>query len=46
MLVGHRCGLSRRDLATKGIVAAGASVMPSTLVSQPAQGLFSVDLGF
>ncbi|KAJ9561993.1 hypothetical protein OSB04_007153 [Centaurea solstitialis] len=35
----HRCGLSRRDLATKGIVAAGASVIPSTLVSQPAQGL-------
>ncbi|XP_076895618.1 uncharacterized protein LOC143548298 [Bidens hawaiensis] len=35
----NRCGLSRRDFATKGIVAAGASVMPSTLVSQPAQGL-------
>ncbi|GKD71192.1 pheophytinase, chloroplastic, partial [Tanacetum coccineum] len=35
----NRCGLSRRDLATKGIVAAGASVLPSSLVSPPAQGL-------
>nr|GEZ76977.1 peptidyl-prolyl cis-trans isomerase CYP38, chloroplastic [Tanacetum cinerariifolium] len=31
------CGLSSRDLATKGIVAAGASVLPSSLVSPPAK---------
>ncbi|KAL4555413.1 hypothetical protein LXL04_038031 [Taraxacum kok-saghyz] len=35
----NRCGLSRRDFATKGIVAAGALVMPSTLLSQSAQCL-------
>ncbi|XP_023750814.1 pheophytinase, chloroplastic [Lactuca sativa] len=35
----NKCGLSRRDFATKGIVAAGASVIPSTLLSQSAQGL-------
>lgn len=35
----NKCGMSRRDLATKGIVAAGASVLPSTLLSQSAQGL-------
>ncbi|XP_071711113.1 pheophytinase, chloroplastic [Rutidosis leptorrhynchoides] len=35
----NRCGLSRRDFATKGIVAASASVIPSTLAPQPAQGL-------
>ncbi|KAL8473876.1 hypothetical protein ACS0TY_030655 [Phlomoides rotata] len=36
-----RCGLSRRDFAFKGIVAAGASVMASALVAEPSkpQGL-------
>ncbi|KAK9054236.1 hypothetical protein SSX86_025314 [Deinandra increscens subsp. villosa] len=40
----NRCGLSRRDFATRGIVAAGASVMSSTLVSQPAQ-VFGISIG-
>ncbi|KAK3005138.1 hypothetical protein RJ639_017636 [Escallonia herrerae] len=31
--------INRRGFALKGIVAAGASVMPSSLVSEPAQGL-------
>ncbi|KAG8383346.1 hypothetical protein BUALT_Bualt04G0002900 [Buddleja alternifolia] len=37
----NRCGLSRRDFAFKGIVAAGASVMTSTVSaeSSKAQGL-------
>ncbi|KAL8473877.1 hypothetical protein ACS0TY_030655 [Phlomoides rotata] len=32
-----RCGLSRRDFAFKGIVAAGASVMASALVAEPSK---------
>lgn len=37
----HRstCKLNRRGFAFKGIVAAGTSVMPSSLVAEPAQGL-------
>lgn len=37
----HRsnCEMNRRGFGLKGIVAAGASVMPSSLVAEPAQGL-------
>lgn len=34
-----KCEVNRRGFAFRGIVAAGASVMPSSLVSEPAQGL-------
>ncbi|KAK6125664.1 hypothetical protein DH2020_040590 [Rehmannia glutinosa] len=43
-----RCGLSRRDFAFKGIVAAGTSVMASTVAAEPskAQGKFRRPLIF
>ncbi|XP_059623628.1 pheophytinase, chloroplastic isoform X2 [Cornus florida] len=34
-----KCELNRRSFAMRGIVAAGASVMGSTLVAEPTQGL-------
>ena len=34
-----KCDLNRRGFAMKGIVAAGASVIPSSLVAEPAKGL-------
>ncbi|XP_058179098.1 pheophytinase, chloroplastic [Rhododendron vialii] len=34
-----KCEMNRRDFGLKGIVATGASVMPSSLVAEPAKGL-------
>lgn len=38
LFVGSKCEMNRRDFGLKGIVATGASVMPSSLVAEPAQG--------
>jgi hypothetical protein len=35
-----KCEMSRRGFAFKGIVASGVSVMGSSLITEPAQGLF------
>ncbi|KAI8542486.1 hypothetical protein RHMOL_Rhmol08G0141400 [Rhododendron molle] len=38
LFVGSKCEMNRRDFGLKGIVATGASVMPSSLVAEPAKG--------
>lgn len=40
VLEGSKCEISRRGFAFKGIVAAGVSVVGSSLVTEPAQGQF------
>lgn len=39
-LIGSKCELNRRGFALRGIFAAGASVLPSSMVSEPAGGKF------
>lgn len=37
---GSKCEISRRGFAFRGILASGASVVGSSLVTEPTQGFF------